>query len=345
MSTINQKPNILCVDDEARILNSLRALLRLKYNVHVALSAAEAIEIMKNHNIAVVISDQRMPQMTGVEFLKITKQLSPHSIRILLTGFSDLEAIVNSVNESEVYRFLTKPWGNKQLLTIVEEAVEASLTLQEAKSAKNLAPASFAKPTSVIQSGFSTTHVLVPPDMSDAVRISASEAIAAKGSELSYIICQCVEADELNQLNAWLTTELALNVRLLKSSTSEETMEYLRLYPVKLLVVYLTTDQSYLDLLRLLKRELPQLLTIGIAEFSDYEELIDLINEVKLYRYLVKPVKVNKIGYFIQSAMIQYDQIMENPALLREQTVVRDKPINIQTQSLFDRIKSFLNFR
>lgn len=117
---------ILLVDDEVNITKALRRLLSDfdHYDVHIANSGADAIEILKDEpDIGIIVSDQRMPEMTGVEFLTHARQLAPDAIRILLTGYADIEASIGAINEGAVFRYLTKPWKDDELLLVVEEAV------------------------------------------------------------------------------------------------------------------------------------------------------------------------------------------------------------------------------
>ncbi|MDZ7824784.1 MAG: response regulator [Gammaproteobacteria bacterium] len=106
---MSAQARILFVDDEQRVLAAMRAMFRRDYEVHIANSGAEALEILREHAIDVVVSDQRMPEMTGVEVLKEARQIAPSAMRILLTGYADLAAIEDAINDSEVFRYLMKP--------------------------------------------------------------------------------------------------------------------------------------------------------------------------------------------------------------------------------------------
>ncbi len=127
-----KKARVLFVDDEERILNALRPLFRGQYHVFTAENGALALEFVKRFGIHVVVSDQRMPSMTGVELLRQVKSLSPNSVRMLLTGYSDLAAIVGSINEGEVYRFVKKPWDNSEMQKIIADAVAIAMELAAA---------------------------------------------------------------------------------------------------------------------------------------------------------------------------------------------------------------------
>ncbi|MBS1772402.1 MAG: response regulator [Bacteroidetes bacterium] len=114
------KINILYVDDEQNNLVSFKATFRIKYNVFTAISGEEAIKVLENHPIEIIITDQRMPNMTGVQFLESIIEKYPDPIRILLTGYADLNAVIDAVNKGKIFHYLTKPWNEEELeMTIV----------------------------------------------------------------------------------------------------------------------------------------------------------------------------------------------------------------------------------
>ncbi len=127
-----RKPAILFVDDEERVLNALSYLFRDTYEVEVANGGAPALERLQARRFHVLVSDQRMPEMPGVELLRQAKGIAPGTVRLLLTGYSDLAAIVGSVNESEVFRFVSKPWQEEDLRATVAEAVDVAIALEAA---------------------------------------------------------------------------------------------------------------------------------------------------------------------------------------------------------------------
>lgn len=115
----NNKINILYVDDEVNNLVSFKAAFRIKYNIYIAISGEEAIKILDNNDINIIITDQRMPQMTGVEFLESILETHPDPMRILLTGYADMRAVVDAVNKGKIFHYLSKPWNEEELdLTI-----------------------------------------------------------------------------------------------------------------------------------------------------------------------------------------------------------------------------------
>lgn len=116
--------SLLLVDDEENILSSLRRLLRRDgYRIHLAGSGLEGLKILEQEDVDVIISDQRMPGMTGTEFLSRARLVRPASVRIVLSGYTELESVTAAINEGSVFRFLTKPWDDEQLRKHITEAV------------------------------------------------------------------------------------------------------------------------------------------------------------------------------------------------------------------------------
>lgn len=120
-----KKFSILCVDDEKSILNALKRLLRREgYQLFFADSGLEGLELLKDHEVQMVISDQRMPQMSGTEFLAEVKARHPEILRIILTGYSDIDSITKSINEGHIYKFFFKPWNDNRLKVEIRQALE-----------------------------------------------------------------------------------------------------------------------------------------------------------------------------------------------------------------------------
>jgi response regulator RpfG family c-di-GMP phosphodiesterase len=137
---------LLLVDDEINILSALKRLLRQdKYDIMTANNGKEALDALKNSPVDVIVTDQRMPGMTGVEFLRLAKEFYPETIRIVLSGYTELQSVTDAVNEGAVYKFLTKPWDDVQLRGHVAEAfrrkemADENLRLQQQLKIANLA--------------------------------------------------------------------------------------------------------------------------------------------------------------------------------------------------------------
>jgi diguanylate cyclase (GGDEF)-like protein len=113
---------ILCVDDEESVVNSLRRVLRSShYEVIGFTSAPEALNYLESNEVDLIISDMRMPDMRGDVFLAKTMSITPNTVRILLTGYSDFDMTVSAINEGRIHRYMSKPWDNSELLAIINE--------------------------------------------------------------------------------------------------------------------------------------------------------------------------------------------------------------------------------
>ncbi|MEO1627683.1 MAG: response regulator, partial [Bacteroidota bacterium] len=117
--------NILYVDDEADNLLAFRAIFRRQYKVFTALGGQAALELLQTQAIDLIVSDQRMPKMSGVELLEKVRHQQPDMIRMVLTGYSDVQAIIDAINKGQVDRYITKPWNVEELRMIISNALEA----------------------------------------------------------------------------------------------------------------------------------------------------------------------------------------------------------------------------
>jgi serine/threonine-protein kinase len=219
-----------------------------------------------------------MPVMAGVELLRQSREISPRSVRILLTGYSDLAAMVGSINDGEVYRFVSKPWDNNELQTIVAEAVTIALELADTK----------------------TPPVELPARMEAGVLVVAkNEEIFRVTRELIGDLCPVVHAADID---AALDTMEKQEVAVLVSD-------------------FEAGDEQLGAMLQLLKQENPQILTILVTAASDSELVIELINQVQIFRFLNKPVNVGLLKRYVHAALQRYLTFKQAPELTREHPV------------------------
>jgi|SRR6056297_239222 len=182
------KPKVLFVDDEKRVLNSMRALFRRDYELHLTTDGAEAIRIAEQESVDVIIADQRMPGLSGVEVLGEVRHRAPSAVRILLTGYADLDAIEGSINIGEVFRFLSKPCPPQELRETLAEAVQAArqsgaaaraaTVLEAAPAPAPSAPAAEPEPKSEL--ALDPGPKPRPEPMSPEAEAPASAAVAAE---------------------------------------------------------------------------------------------------------------------------------------------------------------------
>lgn len=122
---------VLVVDDEQSSLNAINRVLRRHFQVILALNSGSALEVLKRENIAVILADQRMPGMTGVELFEKSVQIQPQAVRILITGYTDIDAIIDAINAGGIFYYISKPWEPKDLKLIVQRAAEQHQLMQE----------------------------------------------------------------------------------------------------------------------------------------------------------------------------------------------------------------------
>jgi eukaryotic-like serine/threonine-protein kinase len=279
------KPKLLFVDDEERILNAMRALFRSHYDVVVTTDGYHALELLKRDRFHLLVSDQRMPGMLGIEILRQAKEISPNTVRILLTGFSDLAAIVGSVNDGEVYRFINKPWDNQELQGIIADAVRIGVELAD-----------------------------VPPIV--PARGAESRVLSSSHAEEGVIVLES-KLDILRQVCDMLPT-----CRVIHARNASEALEIMTKYEIGIIVSSTEGRQKdELAFFSLLKREHPQIITIVVAHSGDSESVIDLINNARIFRYVFKPIKEGLLHQYLKSALTQYRNFKALPKLLLQQSV------------------------
>ncbi len=126
-----RRHTLLIVDDEADVLDSLRHQFHRSYRVLTCVAGTEAIKILETDDVELILSDQRMPGMSGDEFLREARRLNPDAIRMLFTGYADIQAVINAVNEGHIFRYILKPWDSAELEAIIRQGVEQYELLAE----------------------------------------------------------------------------------------------------------------------------------------------------------------------------------------------------------------------
>ncbi len=122
--TPQDRVRVLVVDDEPEVLNTLNRQLRRDFEVLIAHDAEAALALLDQHAVQVIISDERMPRITGCQLLTQVRERNPHIVRLLLTGYADLAVVIEAINQGHIYRYITKPWNAVEIRTIVREAGE-----------------------------------------------------------------------------------------------------------------------------------------------------------------------------------------------------------------------------
>ena len=132
--TKNTRRKILIVDDEPSVLNSLKRTLRKEHDVILSQDGFSAIQVLNEQEIAVIIADQRMPKMNGVTLLEKAMEIQPDTARILVTGYSDIQAVIDAINEGNVYYYIHKPWEPEDVRLIIRQAIDRYNLIQTNRS-------------------------------------------------------------------------------------------------------------------------------------------------------------------------------------------------------------------
>ena len=271
-----EKPNVLVVDDETRVTNTLNRLLQQEFDTFTANSGTDALDVIRHNRINVVVSDQRMPNMTGVDLLSKVKILSPNTTRVLLTGYSDLDAIVGSINQGEIFRFIQKPWSNQDLIETVNRGSEISRKLYSSDRVPLV--------KSEGDDAFSGTCVLVV----DASRETfvLTERVFGKTTQLEF-------AETLPQAQDLLIQHQFSVVMLSFSDHHNAEVEFLHM----------------------LRIQYPATVLVVVSARNDSNQLIKLINDGQVYRYLMSPVKIGALKINLLSSLRHSLQLQSDPDL------------------------------
>lgn len=164
------KHSLLIVDDEPEILYSLQHLLRRRFNLHCAPSAKEALRILEANPVHVLMTDQRMPEMSGAELVAIVKQRWPAIVCIMFTGYSDIQAIVQAINQGGLYRYVSKPWDPDALIQLLDEAASVyDKHVEETKLFEDMA-ALLTQQEQLLQQLVNREDLAIPDDLRDSIR-------------------------------------------------------------------------------------------------------------------------------------------------------------------------------
>jgi serine/threonine-protein kinase len=276
----DERSRLLLLDDEERIVSALKAPFRLKYHVFTATDGDSALKLVSDYKPHVIVSDQRMPHMLGVDFLRASRDVSPQSVRILLTGYSDLTAIVGPINDGEVYRFVHKPWSNQELQRTISDAVEIALAMKDVDIPSEAPP------------------LVIPSETNRAeeaiVVVDSTHGLFGTANELFGHAYPVFAADQMIDAIAILEDqETAVLVADLDSAGAQAGA-----------------------LFKLLKQTHPQILTLVVTSAADSAAVIDLINHAQVFRFTAKPVRPADFRQQLSAALAQYQVFKAKPRLV-----------------------------
>lgn len=333
-SQVTTRPRLLFVDDEQRVLNSMRIMFRRQFELFLASHGAEALDIVRDKDIDVIVADHRMPKMTGVEVLSRVRTLSPRTVRILLTGYADLDAVEGSINESEVFRFLTKPCAPQQLRETIELAAKLARETLSAP-AEALSPA---ETIDIIMESETVTEVVTPAPTASSDRKSTTASMPQPKFATRPRALPEAPAPAPRP-------KLAQGLGIVVFSTDGEVIEVVQKAVRGRLPVYtagnivqvvkcltdhrpgvLVTDVSedkatIQSMTARLKEHLPQLVTIAVSQHRDVLDMVWLINHGQIFRFLRKPLSAGRTAISLQAALQHHRLLLKNPELVKRHEV------------------------
>jgi serine/threonine-protein kinase len=343
-TTGGERARLLFVDDEQRVLNSMRIMFRRQFDLFLASHGAEALDIVKDKNIDVIVADHRMPKMTGVEVLSKVRAMSPRTVRILLTGYADLDAVEGSINESEVFRFLTKPCAPKQLRETIELAAKLAreTPAPESKAESELAPADMLE---IIMEADTVTEVGGPQRAHENAAKRTSAASPRLDSTARIQAPQFAPHPDPNNDTAAPVQSAAGGLGIVVFSSDNEVINTVQqavrgrlpvynagnvVHVVKILTEHrpgvLVTDVSedkatIQAMTARLKEHLPELVTIAVSQHRDVLDMVWLINHGQIFRFLRKPLSSGRCAISLQAALQHHRMLLKNPELVKRHEV------------------------
>lgn len=295
---MSDKPSLVFVDDEERVLRSLKMLFTSHYKVFATVNGEDALDYLERETVHVLVCDQRMPEITGVEVLREAREISPNTLRILLTGYSDLVSILGSVNEGEIYRFINKPWDTTYLVETVETAVDISRLLMETGPQTHIADASAAQVGEPVE----ILVVDAETEIIDLVRES-------HGSR--HTVHHASDMEEGFAL---------INHHNIGVVVSEAWMQ----------------GNDVTNELKVLKAHHPGIVSIALSTIKDCVDLIDLINCGQIFRFLPKPVSRGLLQKNLDAALVHHQAMQLCPQLAKRhevEPICGDVYLNLSTTS------------
>jgi serine/threonine-protein kinase len=315
------RPVLLLVDDEERILRSLAMLFRAQYEVRATIDAHEALRIVEAERIHVIVSDQKMPLMRGADLLRQVKERSPNTMRLLLTGYSELDAVVDSVNEGEIFRFINKPWDANDLRSTVAQAAQIAL-------------ASYDAPPPLLGAQAEAPPVIAP---------TAAQLMTETGTFVAPLATEEILVVDDDPEVARVIQEVAGPQQPVRWARSiDEAFTRIARENVGVVVAELEVGgERFTGALKALKRQHPEVVSMVITPFNDAGTLIGLINEGQIFRLIPKPIRKGPLAMNLASALKQHRLLKAAPKTFTERFAVQEVK-TVEDVSIASRVMGLL---
>ncbi|MDD5249819.1 MAG: response regulator [Rhodocyclaceae bacterium] len=305
---------VLVVDDELNIVSAVRRELstpplgRYRYEVEGFSDPAQALERARSQSFDVVISDYRMPGMSGLEFLKALAALQPECARLVLSGQTDMDGLVKMVNETHIYRFIPKPWHDYFLKSSVAQAIEFNLALQENRRLAGLVR---------------EREIAVPPLLADEVdHILIVDDEASILSSLSRVLSNRTRADDLfAAIRSELSSQGAAVLeedknKVLVTTSAQQALKMAEATNFScILADFKMPEMSGVDLLQRFAEKQPDCARILISGKLTQDDLIDAVDAAHIFGFVAKPWQDYELKACVAQALAHRRMVLENRIL------------------------------
>jgi serine/threonine-protein kinase len=292
---------VLCIDDDLKVTRALVWALQKKFEVMATDNVIDGIELVNKHDFDVVISDRSMPDLNGVDFLNVVKRVSPRSMRILLTGYSEVVEIARAVNETEVYRLLEKPWAIGDLVSIVERGVAVARDL-----------------STELDAALEDIHfdLVGAPPQPPAGGVLVIDADPAMQRVVAHSVADGIPVYSATSIAEAIAVIMEQPLALVVSETTVGGIDATRL-------------------IQMLKHSQPEIVSIIASSQPRPESMAGLVNQGQIYRFIGKPVNATVLTPIIESALRKHRTLKAVPAATRRHVVEHTSP-GTAAELLFD---------
>jgi response regulator RpfG family c-di-GMP phosphodiesterase len=313
------KHTLLVVDDEPDVCDSVHDLLRKEFNVLKAKSATDGLKLMETHEVHIIMTDQRMPQVSGVEMLTKVRAGHPRAVRMLFTGYADLESIIAAINQGHIFKFLKKPWQPDELEAAVRMAAdEYERLVDQADEMK------------VLEQEIERLWQRVASLETEAVRNSGNLCQPPAKHTLLVVDDEPNVCDSVHDL-------LRKEFRVLKAKSAAEGFKLMETEEVHIIM----TDQRMpqvtgVELLSKIRAGHPQAVRMLFTGYADLESVIAAINQGHIFQFLKKPWQPEELESAVRQAANEYNRLLEQANEVRRLQVeinqLRGQVTKLETQ-------------
>jgi len=285
------KYSVLFVDDELQILETIRNIFDKYYTIYTAETGQKALDILAKTKVQVIVSDQRMPGMSGTEFLKICKEKYPDIVRILVTGFSDLDLVIETINTGDIFRFISKPWKLEKLKETVDLAGQLFDQVQAIRS---------------------KTEPPVRSHSGSQISTAPTPVAPVSFQRKSHLLFVDESESQLSNYREVFGSDYFVHV----ANSAERAFAILAQYQIAVLVCEAQIGETDgIDFISVIRDDHPEIIPILLTDIKDIDLAVRLINEGRIFRYFIKPYRKEHFVSEMEKAVQQHLNYSAKPEL------------------------------